>query len=310
MITFEKNKKLPLVVYLDTNVIIRIAHKSAEELYNFLLDLVYKGKIICPMGLQREEYIVSKASDNCDRILANLSKGSKFRFDLVYCQIDNMVKMFLANLDNYIINTEEAIKVNQNGNDSDFQVVVFATDKQKRNENLKLTNHLIRRKIFVRENNIKYKILFKEENSARRNIFEYSISNFGPLEIDTIEKFSLEYCNQYPLLSWEKCTGRKRDLDGVMGFISSDYFENIPFDFVYSSLVTKILLDNSNIKATDVMDLSFIAEALPYSHYFITEKHRKVDIEQLRLHDKYNVKIFSIHEIGQFKEQLVKDFNL
>lgn len=310
MITFEKNNELPLIVYLDTNIIIRIAHKQEDELYNFLVDLVYKGKIICPIGLQREEYIISKVSDDCDQILVNLSKGNKFRFDLEYNQIDTLVKMFLDNSNDYIINSAEGIKVNEGKEGSGFQVVIFTTDKQRRSENLRLTDHLVRRKEFIKKNNIKQKELLKEESGARRQMFEKSIKDAGPLELDKTQKYSSEYCNQYPLLSLEKYTGVKKNLDLAERFILSDYFENIPFDFVHSSLVTKILLDNSNIKNTDVMDLSLIAKALPYSHYFITEKQRKVDIEQLKLHSKYNVRVFSINDIEQFKKELIKDLEL
>lgn len=161
------------------------------------------------------------------------------------------------------------------------------------------------RKKYISENKLTGERVLNEEMFVRRDIVAKSIEEIKKCYRYIYTDFSYlsyEYCNIYPLIVYKEITKKKSlnkdDVDCVLTFLGSkDYV--IPYDKIFSELISKILVGNERIKKGDVRDIQNISLILPYATIMITEKAMKGHIEQLKLDKKYGTKIFSLNQINE-----------
>ena len=148
-------------------------------------------------------------------------------------------------------------------------------------DNEKIYEIFKKRKHDVQSNKMKFNEVLKEELLSQKNLFDKG------------------------LIAIQEFTG-KTDIAKVSNFLGSSYFFSVPYEEIYSKIVTKILTSNANIKFTDYQDVNSIAAILPYASLMITDKAMKGNIEQLNLNKKYDTKVFSLNNYDQIIAELKK----
>ena len=317
----------PKIVWLDTNIINDIAdallgkkqNNPILDLYKTLLGLVNNEKIICPFLKQRDEYIKSDTSEKCDEILLNLGKGKQLKtYKTALSQIERMLNSYIRNENSFCLDKNDIPYYGKNDKDNHnvshgISVVVLLSGQNKEGidkDNARLIDYLKRRKEFILANQLPKQKVLADETLARSQIFDNSINqiraDYGCIFID-FEYLGPTYCQIYPLIAYKKILQKDKLEDGDVLYVS-EFFKNqnfiIPYDEIYSKIVTEKLFDKSNVKVTDVRDIENLSLILPYASLIITDKAMKGYVEQLKLDKKYDTKIFSLKNYDGIMSEL------
>lgn len=295
----------PKIVWLDTNVINDIAdavvNKKMDKmeksralfLYSVLKKLVKEEKIICPFLSQRDEYIDTDVDEICDLILMELGKAEQLKSLCVgRIQTKRMLKMYLGNKTDFYFKKDDIFYYKEELNENNlleiygfkFNIMYLHSGRNKEisnEDNEKIYEIFKKRKHDVQSNKMKFNEVLKEELLSQKNLFDKG------------------------LIAIQEFTG-KTDIAKVSNFLGSSYFFSVPYEEIYSKIVTKILTSNANIKFTDYQDVNSIAAILPYASLMITDKAMKGNIEQLNLNKKYDTKVFSLNNYDQIIAELKK----
>lgn len=336
MINIKSYFHSPKIVWIDTNVVNDFADffvgkdinntekQRTLSLYSKLQELVDRNKIICPFLNQRDEYINTGVYAMCDEVLLKLGKGKQLKTYLTtHCQIKRMLKLYIENRSEFYLEKSDVPFYYENNNkndnnkenDLDFSIIVLQTGQNKEGKdkiNGKLINHLTRRKEYIAQNNFNKDKVLKEEMFVRKTIFENAIKEikniYGHIFIN-FDYLSFDYCNIYPLIAYKEIKNKNKinnyDIEYVSKFLNSEEYV-IPYDEIFSKIITKILTNNSNIKKTDCRDVESISLILPYASIMITDKTMKSYVQQLKLDQKYNTSIFSLKEVDKILDELEK----
>ncbi|MDP3900069.1 MAG: hypothetical protein Q8Q23_03235 [bacterium] len=330
IIPFHNN---PKIIWLDTNVINdmtdfimckpidKIKKYRASILLEKLQALVNADKIICPFLKQRDEYISTDVSEMSDTILMYLSKGKQLKTYLTEnLQMKRMMKLYLEkgnrfnmekqDIPYYYEESEEARKKSKERYGLSVTVLLTGGNKEILDrENEYLFNFLKKRKEELSQQNKTFDEVLCEELSSSSMLFDSGVKKikkeFGYVKTN-FEYLSAYYCRMYPLIAWQKLTGKK-DVDAVLNFLESDYFFAIPCEDIFCQLGAKILTDPSrNIVHGDCRDVRSLSLILPYASLIITDKAMKGAIQQLKLDKKYDTKIFSLNDFDNITKELDK----
>lgn len=324
--------KIP-IVWLDTNVLIEIARaksglkqdgpqkQRALSIFDLVYKLVRNGKILCIEGEQKNEYGINpKLADKYDKVITNLTLGIKLRpaRETKQFQLYKMMQFFLRKKNDFILEKEDIFyqdpiqeikEIDKTG------FIVSVNSKISENEiseKLDIRDTLFNECERIRLDNKKikknYKSQLKDELAAecavikRQFIVFKTQINDKTLNIDNLLQASdiLE-----PIVFWQRISGRVGDLGGLQKFYLSNEYRQIPNIEIFSRLYAALLTDPiRKIHLGDYMDIKQASIALPYCDYIITDGNQKDRIIKARLETKYNVKVFSLKETGNFIKEL------
>lgn len=329
------NYRIP-IVWLDTNVIIDIAHaksnlikqqkirERAFNIYDTIYQLTRKGKILCVEGEQRDEYgnrlFLTK---ECDAILTSLTLGLKLQHPLVtkQFQIQEMMKLYLGKQKEFKL-TETQIFHSDPINELDlvdnFGLIVNArwpiNDKQ-RDENIKSRDSISQQFEEIRVTNIKNGKTFDQQ-------LEYEYRADIKVILDYINKIEIKKSKGIPIATnelfhnlgildplhwWRYETSKAADLEGLQEFYLSEEFKNIPYLKIASKMYARIVTEkNRIIKNSDKMDVEQMSILLPYCNYILTDAELKTRIEQFKFDETYNVKVFALKNSDELLNELSK----
>lgn len=320
MISYKKFSSSPRLVFLDTNflngIVDNLSKKGSEKnskiekFYTILQQKVSEGKIICPFLHQRSEYYSTDKREITDDVLVRLSKGYQIRSYITPIkQMERAVEHYL-NKSEQIDFAWEDILCEQ---DSSLErnpyginvVVLWKYDKPEDHhaKKEKLTDHMARRKIFLSKMvgtyEEKFKQVYKEEISARKTLLIHTMS-------DSLKRFGLipeyqymtpAYLRIHPFYVWKAKTGNI-NIELFKDFVESDWFV-IPMDEISSKLVTKKLIDNSNVKSTDAVDIEALSILLPYTDIVLADKEMAINLRQLKLDTKFSSIVYHFGDIDE-----------
>lgn len=318
MISYKKFNSSPKIIFLDTNFLNEIVHnftrekikrnQKIEKLYEVLQEKVINGKIICPFLHQRSEYYSTKKREIADDILVRLSKGNQIRSYITPIkQMERAVEHYL-NKSTEINFTWEDILRKPDGvkkeNPYGIEVVVlWKYDKPEEHKAKKelLSDHMTRRKDLLSRMDgtyeDKFNKIYNEEVSARKIMFiqamSDSIKQFGG--IPKYQYMTPPYMRMHPFYVWENKAGNN-DLESLRNFVESDWFI-IPIDEISSKLVTKKLIDNSNVKPTDAIDIEALSILLPYTDIVLADKEMAINLKQLKLDSRFSSTVYHYGDI-------------
>lgn len=321
-IKIKKYNHNPPIVWIDTNVIIDIGkefraktHGRAREIYDKLVNLVEKEKIIVPFVYQRDEYINAddESVDLYDNILMKLSTGKQVRIvrsHIVFKQIERAMEAYILGNDELFLESGDIFyPTNKADIDSQFDVVVLlsGTKIPQLFSDEYLKNNFERRRQEVASLKLSEKEVYESELYVRRDRMSKQNlrdkEKFGDTPFPT-QKHSVRYEVLFPMIAWTKLTmmyGNKKKLNE---FFESIYYRYVPYDDISSLMVTKMALGDVELKKTDARDLESIANILPYSEYMLVDKAMKGIIQQTKVDKKYFTKVFSLNNYQDFLAEM------
>jgi len=93
------------------------------------------------------------------------------------------------------------------------------------------------------------------------------------------------------LQMWEDCSGKSKDLSGLIEFYRSQYYRSMPFTDISCNLTAKLMVDRQDIRSGDNMDINHVATLMPYSDLFITDKAMSTFLKKKKFDKKYGASI-------------------
>ena len=93
------------------------------------------------------------------------------------------------------------------------------------------------------------------------------------------------------LRMWADCSGRSKDLSGLVEFYKSQHYRSMPFTDISCNLTARLMIDRQDIRSGDNMDINHVSTLMPYSDLFITDKAMSTFLKKKKFDKKYNTKI-------------------
>jgi hypothetical protein len=307
---FKKQKKFPLIIWLDTNIIIGI-NKAVNEagddkyvdFYHTIKNLVDEGKVACPLVRQRHEYerYGNPASVELnDKIILELSGGwvtTMVDQSIIEAQRDRMIKHFFSKKkeitysldlqDIFPHGKKELVHVLFSDSRTDKEREYTRQDLQRRYSEVK--------KLKLTENQI-----FLSEATAEATYYTTSIA-------ETIRNYlnnyprpnalgvqSLQHCHNKLYGEFEKYNNNDDDAKQLVSeYFNSQYHLETPINYVQSKLLGSIFSGSQTPQPTDVQDVESLSIILPYAHIIIPDNKMRGHIHRLGLPEKYSTKVYS-----------------
>ena len=322
LINFQKNT-IP-VMYLDSCAIIEFArynkgycsnvHKSeSAELYNLLLDLMRKRKILCPNGNQIEEVGMTENRKIAREFLFSYTNIDFLHPDCIYNnQLKTGYKAFINNEEcvNFDIRTvcEKEI-TNQHA----FKVSAYSIYSEEKAESIREEKENIANILNSMKDNHEIKKDLNEQFQAEleseflsfcRNVI-YNPRNTEKLYLDYFNEMERFYkitgCN--PNGSYEQFHNAIAD---YCMFLLSYYHNCLPYVLIRAKLWAYLMQRQNKIIHSDKLDVEWASAYLPFVDYAITDDNFRKTLKNTGLSEKFGVKVFSMKTIQNLIESLSK----
>lgn len=114
----------------------------------------------------------------------------------------------------------------------------------------------------------------------------------------------------YYLKKWKKNSGNE-DLDMMLEFFKSDYYQAIPYVEIHSWLISDLITGARDPKPSDYFDIIMIAMALPFADYMVLDRDMYGRIVDNRLKlvapkGSYKCKLVKVAELDKILNNLRK----
>lgn len=335
---YKNLPRCPLpVIFLDTYIISNIAKwkmgkeldqvnlHRAKTLYDCIYQLVNAKKIICPeVPTSQEEYrLDSRIDEACEKVIVDLSQGISFRHPqgVEDSQIQLAMKAFVEKTGPVDYPREWLYMYQHDPIEQllDNHPYVYRSNWAKAFE----TNQQIR----VRKEALKDELTeIKTADVTRTPSFEEKLEEEyigfirGVLRLGTkphekylkgedatFEDMMGTLTLGIHLTSWESVGGKPDSITGLLQFYRSDYLKSVPRVEITAKLwaALAVHLKNAKPKQSDSNDIRIISTAMPYADLLLLDT-TMTDLvrDKLRLHEKYNAKIYKLSEFDQLLAEL------
>jgi len=332
--------KIP-VIFLDTNFFIDFVqsengvnknpcyYENEKKLIEAIRKLTKQKKLLCPKSDQAEEYEQhNKFQDEIHKLQTTLSYGirTNYNYGVKQMQIQQALKAYVNNgkeivFDGSSLFINEPLGELKQASEQEFIVSVrFPTlpddikDKKERKKYLASKYEELRR-----ENKESFPKRFEAEKLSH---YHYLSNGLRQLFVKYATKISLSEADVDVLMELGRNMSRLAHLKGgtteegkepedlleILKFYKSEYFTSIPFISIQAKLNASLVTQRDKVKETDDFDFMQTCQMLPFSSYFVTDKHLKnrLTTKPLSLDKQYDVRIYSLNEIPQLLEELNK----
>lgn len=325
------------MIFLDTNIISNIAKwKMGKELdqvtlhrvktlYSYIFNLVMAKKIICPeVTTTKEEYrLDSRIDEACEKVIVDLSQGISFRHPqgIEDSQIQIAMKAYIENSGPIDYSKEwllmyqhDPIEELLDDNPIVYRfnlVKSFETNQQIRERKEILKDELEEIKKADSDRTPTFEDKLEEEYQGYiRGILRLGVKPFGRYlkgEDVTFEDTIGSMTLGIHLTSWESVGGKPDSFKGLLQFYRSDYLKSVPRVEITAKLWAglAVYLKNAKPKQSDSNDIRIISTVLPYANLIVLDSTMTELVrDKLRLHEKYNAKIYKLSEFDQLLVEL------
>ncbi len=324
---FNKQSKPPIIIWLDTNIIIGISKSIMEsrvdiytDFYSAIKTLVAQGKVACPLVRQRHEYerhANPAFVDLNDNIILELSGGwvtTMVDQSIVDAQRNRMIKHFFSK-EKEITYSLDLADIFPHGKKELVHVLFPDSRTDKEREHTR--RDLQRRYLEVKKLKLTEEQIFFSEATAEAVHYTTPIA-------DTIRNYlnthprpnalgvqSLQHCHKELFSEFEKYTNDGEETERTVSeYFNSQYHLETPINYVQSKLLGSIFSDKKSPQPTDVQDVDSLGIILPYAHVIIPDKAMRGHIHRLNLPEKYSTKVYSADNLAKAAEYIKQEASL
>ena len=301
-----KAKSKKLCIYLDQFAVSDMLDAKKGDLWFDIKKVLHQKytdqKIFCPLSpehaIETSRLSINKAKVY-DDFLHNLSDELVIKPELLITSqlISSRIRKNRISLNtytfpqaNYVFNKkenyellrkqwqvfDEAIK----GSTEDINKIRKATNGQKTNAKFKKTI-------------ISYVKL--QETSEFISRLE-KLMKFGKMVIEGDMVGKHEFSNSWDMIIHQLINThkfKKKEVGKLILELKNNTFDNIPSLDIRATLIGVMCAENKKEQSNDHIDIMRIATGLPIADFYLTDKQRKHELVENKLHKKYNTKVFS-----------------
>lgn len=302
-----------------------VRRSLAERTVNLIIKLTREKKLICPEGDQGDEIEVSNNEtlvENARRLQAQISQGISLHYYATVedMQIQRMIEAFVKNKDSIIfpwkdIFADDPIAVIDR-KDQFIVSVHIPFSRKKLNERIALHQSIAADWEVIRQealrNKQKYQSKLEQEFGGKAEVFihvlrDLAVKTIAQQEIDIDTMIRVAEITGRPLAWWERYSGKKDDIKGLVAFFQSEEYKLIPSVRVGTKLLAELVSGNEIVSQGDVMDIHHMSTILPFASYLVVDKRVKNRIEgKTKLIKEYDFKLLKWQELLPFLEKLDK----
>ncbi|MCR8843432.1 hypothetical protein NQ117_07030 [Paenibacillus sp. SC116] len=326
-----KRSSIP-ILWLDTNVVIDMTkYRENAELKDLqrdrvskLINVIYQktrsGKLLYVEGDQDEE--INSLNKEAHKTQSFLSMGIKLQYrkaihdDQLFAFMDAYVNkrdaVILDYRDAFYSDPVEKLKDRNNGYIDGL--IISAYSEVTKTE--------------IQERTKRKEVVLGQLNELRQTLLDTGVTYEQQLQTEyagviqairvVIEKMrdklmrglsiSTEDYDQISIITeLERTWGQVTDSrEGLIEFLQSDCYKQIPFVDIASKLFAKIVTSITPVVSGDSMDVEHISTVLPYSDIIVTDRKMKNRIVQLGLDKKYEARVFCLNDIENILSEIEK----
>lgn len=309
------NKSTTPILWLDTFVIIKMAkilkgekiHEVEAERCNKLLQIIEsklsERRLICIKSEQLEEVkLGGRLIDECDDIITRLSLGTRAKppYGIEHSQEHDFMYAYAHSFDELCIDYRQAFyrdPIRELKSRKNFIISVKENHDQESNDSAKSRKKILNQELeLLRQEQvskgIKYENQLELEYKAKvQSIMSYLISSAGNNDINEYMALIGDSLN-----NWAQISGKKNDIEGLIKFYNSNYYNYMPYNDITAKLYANIIASNNPIETGDSMDITNIATMAPYCNIIVTDKKMRNRIKLLGIDLQYNFQVFSLKD--------------
>jgi len=142
----------------------------------------------------------------------------------------------------------------------------------------------------------------REKAKNEKQGFEERLQQELLARYDIVKKGDTDDANYYEK-KWEQVAGD--DKNGLLNFFSSDTYKQIPYVYIYSHLVSDLIVGNEPLtKPSDYFDVNILSSIIPFANYIVVDNSMRNRIERLKLTEAYSCKVLKGKELEDILKSL------
>ena len=308
-------KKSPIpIVWIDTSLVInftkiRLGIKLqnplknwTKNLYHKLADLSKSGKVICPFADQDDEIWAQR--DECLETINTLALGIhvdsilSVRFKL----FDIFAKSFVRkestiDLDYSIIFNDDPINEMQETIRNGYFITTKHPLYGGADTSKRIRDNLAKQLNLLREKNVENNVSKEEQLEHEYKAELYCIADSLKYREHFVDQF--DYDNFSAMFEntlrmarhWREICLESGSNDYYLDdYFNSSHYKAVPSVNIKSHIYATLLTRKQTIKQSEVKDVEYISNYLPFVDFFITDKERRRQINKMGFSSEYSTK--------------------
>jgi hypothetical protein len=336
MVSVKITKPSIPILFLDTCFFIDLVKNRHQKqkspllsdelrLADLVVRLTRERKLLCPEGSQGEEYELGTGyEDEIRREQVQLSFGISTRhwYGVRKYQTQGAMVAFIkgakeVEYDQKYLFDRDPLKELEEQLSREFIVTAhvpmsksYLDGKRKTKQELAAELESLRQEKI--KMGVKYQDWVKHEILGELDVVSTTLKSALPKLVESQpitqdESSGLRILGDF-LVWYSNYSGKDADIKDVSDFLRSDYYASIPYISVQSKLNASMITQPGTVRESDMFDFHQTSQMLPFSTYFLTDaslKHR-ITSKPLSLDSEYDVKVYSMKEIGELIKELEK----
>lgn len=289
-----------------------LERKRIAKLYNTLTRKIDERKLICPEGIQSDEYDIG--DDNTFEVQADLARGIKFKIPhkIIMTQIAHAIQLFhnrdgqmvVAYVDAFKIDPVQQIKAKGMIISVHFPETEMDHTREKRKNTLQSWKQ-------IKQDARARGITFEQQLEIEYAGFPYSLD--APISQWLISQNAGATASLWEWLDFQAAFDTLLEIHSHTGssteskrFFVSEEYKAVPFIDIHSRLCADLMTSEANLWESDLRDLYQLSIVIPYCDFVMTDKARKNQLRRLGIDKKYRTAIYSLQDVDDLVLELEK----